>query len=274
MNRLSRQWRVGAAISWFCVVASAPALAQTVPQWTGFHFGVHAGYGIGDANMVRTDTLLHATIVGPAYLRPISVNAGDRAAVAGLHFGYNWSLASQWIGGLEADWSWFGLKASNSAGPLVTFEGNPAIGSYVALDAQVKGLGSVRGRVGFAQPNWLPYVTGGLALAQLDFKADMYCPAFNCGDTLAPASLGRTRLGWVVGGGIEFTQPRSPWTVGMEYLHYRFDESNSQDAALISKATGQPDGLGSCSAGDRCIHYSFGRLDMDTVRLRLNYKFN
>lgn len=275
MNRPGWLWCVAGVTSLVSAVSPAPVLAQSMPHWAGFYIGTHAGYGWTDnLTMVRTDTLLHATIVGPFYLQPKSVDASDGAVMGGLQLGYNWALSSQWVGGLEADWTWSGLKPSGRAGPLITFEGNEAIGSYAAVDAHVTGLGSVRGRIGFSQSSWLPYLTGGAALARLNFRADMYCPAFNCGDTLAPASLSSTRFGWVAGAGIEFMQPRSVWAVSMEYLHYRFDGSDSQDAYLIRTATGQPGPLGSCKAGEPCIHYSYGGFDVDTVRLKLNYKFN
>lgn len=275
MNRPIRLGCVAGIAALLSVVSSAPLSAQSMPQWAGFYIGAHAGYGWTDnVTMVRTDTLLHATIVGPFYLQPKSVDASDGAVMGGVQFGYNWALSSQWVGGLEADWTWSGLKPSGRAGPLITFEGKEAIASYTSVDAHVTGLGSVRGRIGFSHSNWLPYLTGGAAFARLNIQADMYCPKFNCGDTLAPASSSSTRLGWVAGAGIEFMQPRSAWAVSMDYLHYRFDGSKSQNAYLVSTVTGQPSSLGSCKAGEPCIHYFYGGFDVDTVRLKLNYKFN
>ena len=67
-------------------------------------------------------------------------------------------------------------------------------------------LGTVRGRVGYAFDRVMPYVTGGLAVG--DIEANQ--PGF--------AGVSDTNVGWTVGGGIE-AAIASNWTAKLEYLY-------------------------------------------------------
>ena len=58
-----------------------------------------------------------------------------------------------------------------------------------------------------ANGNWLPYVTGGLAVGQV-----------KAWDALFPASGSDFRAGWTIGGGLETGITRS-WTFKVEYLY-------------------------------------------------------
>jgi outer membrane immunogenic protein len=67
-------------------------------------------------------------------------------------------------------------------------------------------LGTARGRVGFAFDRFLPFVTGGLAVG--DINANV--PGFGSATT--------TNAGWTVGGGLEMALGKN-WTAKAEYLH-------------------------------------------------------
>ena len=64
-------------------------------------------------------------------------------------------------------------------------------------------LTTLRPRVGFAANNWLVYVTGGLAVANLKSN-------FSFTDTFAGAtklaSISKTKAGWTVGVGTEYAR--------------------------------------------------------------------
>jgi opacity protein-like surface antigen len=79
-----------------------------------------------------------------------------------------------------------------------------------ACGTKLDSLGTFRGRIGYAMGatgNWLPYVTGGLAVGEL-----------NAWDSLFPASGSDFRAGWTVGGGVEVGITRN-WTAKIEYLY-------------------------------------------------------
>ena len=89
--------------------------------------------------------------------------------------------------------------------------------------------GTVRGRIGYAFDNWLPYLTGGFAWS---VNQAMILPP----DTLASAvedifpieSRFLMRFGWTIGAGIEV--PFAPnWTAKAEYL---FTDYGSRSVAL------------------------------------------
>jgi outer membrane immunogenic protein len=74
---------------------------------------------------------------------------------------------------------------------------------------------TLRPRLGFAANNWLLYVTGGLAVA--DLKAN-----FLFTDTFATANesaaISQTKAGWTLGVGAEYAIA-GPWSAKLEYLH-------------------------------------------------------
>jgi outer membrane immunogenic protein len=282
---MSRNWLVivvlaVAGAGGFASLASAQQrsapVAVVASNWSGLYVGGHAGYGwSGDPHLSMTDTIRLGNPL-PYFLQPIDIGNHASGAAGGLQIGYNWNFAPQWLVGLEADWSWTGLKAGGSVGPLIEFDNTVALGTSATLHTDVRGIGSIRGRVGYTQPTWMAYATGGWALADLRFTGDIVCPTGICAgpDTHAPVSASRIRSGWVVGGGVEFKGAASPWIFGVEYLHYNFDGTDRASGAVITSATGTPVAAGTCAAGVACVHYEFGGLTIQTVRARLSYKFD
>ena len=67
-------------------------------------------------------------------------------------------------------------------------------------------LGTVRGRVGYAWDRVMPYVTGGLAVGDIE------------ANQLGFAGVHDTNVGWTVGGGVEAALAGN-WTAKLEYLH-------------------------------------------------------
>ena len=82
-----------------------------------------------------------------------------------------------------------------------------------ACGADMGSFGTFRGRLGYALGStavWLPYVTGGLALAGI-----------KSWDAFWPASSSDLRAGWTIGGGIE-TILTTNLTFKLEYLYADF----------------------------------------------------
>ena len=82
---------------------------------------------------------------------------------------------------------------------------------------------TLRPRVGFAANNWLVYVTGGLAVANLKSN-------FSFTDTFAgateSASISKTKAGWTVGVGTEYALMNG-WSVKAEYLYVDLGSENT-----------------------------------------------
>jgi len=277
------------AVAAFC---SVPALAadmavKTSPpppppawSWTGFYVGGNVGWAWTDPSSSETDIIelgLPFFAPGGNFFSPASLPLSSNGVVGGAHFGYNYLFAPTWIVGVEGDWDYANLSKSGSFGPLSVSAGiGGGIVPRTSTSAQItiKDPWSIRGRFGYAQPNWMAYVTGGYAQVDVDFNGDLVCPVTVCNvaATHAPVTLGSTRSGWVAGGGVEY-RLLANWIVGLEYLYYGFAGTNTAGAVFVNSA-GVPTGpSGTCITGTQCEHYSFGTFNMQAVRLRLSYKF-
>jgi len=106
--------------------------------------------------------------------------------------------------GLEGDIDWSGMKGSVAC---------PGVGTGGSCTTTESWLSTVRGRAGYAFGGVLPYVTGGLAVGDLQASAPGLPGATN------------TNTGWTVGGGIEFALPGN-WTAKAEYLHVDLGDFN------------------------------------------------
>jgi outer membrane immunogenic protein len=178
------------------------------------------------------------------------------AALGGLYLGYNWQFAPTWLVGVEGDFTWTDLKQSVNA-PLFRDAGStvaiiPVVNSNLNFETDVKWLATLRGRVGYIfADNWLFYGTGGVAWARLDQSANASCPppdvtngcGFNGVGTQAPFSASTTRVGFVVGGGLEWQILPSTfgrWRARVEYLYYGFDATNTNSALFVAVPGGAP----------------------------------
>jgi outer membrane immunogenic protein len=166
--------------------------------------------------------------------------------------GYNWQTGP-WVLGIEGDYSW-----ANITGSSMTCGFAPPHGCGTTLQS----FGTLRGRVGYATgPGgiWLPYVTGGLAVGELQ-----------AWDALTPASGSAFRAGWTLGAGVETVLARN-WTLKVEYLymdlgvsadvqHYSRRAGNRQFSRPISSAWAS-----TMNSGERILRGRWSpRTDVDT----------
>lgn len=174
--------------------------------WDGAYIGINGGYGWSDA-------------------RPTEPEGG----FGGGQIGYNWQR-DRIVFGLEGDFQGAGIS-----GRAYTFDGDTA-------RSDMNWFSTVRGRLGFASGPWLLYATGGLAVADVDHRANLEGQSFRGNDTLT---------GYAVGGGLEWKFSQN-WSAKAEYLYLGLGDS---------KLT--------ADNGD------FVRInnDVQTVRVGLNYHF-
>jgi len=115
-----------------------------------------------------------------------NVNGGLIGGTAG----YNLQTGN-YVWGLEGDVDYTNIKGTNVAcGPCET---------------QNNWLGTGRARLGFALDRWLPFITGGAAFG-------------NIKSNFAGGSDNKTKVGWTVGGGVEYAF-LGPWSAKVEYLY-------------------------------------------------------
>ena len=84
--------------------------------------------------------------------------------------------------------------------------------------------------------NWLIYATGGLALGSTELSFSTVPTAAACSTVLTctNGSITRTKVGWTIGGGVEYGL-NAKWTVRAEYLYV---DLGSQSLTLASTAPG------------------------------------
>lgn len=150
--------------------------------WTGLYIGAQAGYGFGDGR--------------------ISNAFGDSGVfdvdgfVGGGTLGYNLQ-SGQIVWGLETDISYTDVNGQSALPPDCTAPG--------VCKSSMDWLWTLRGRIGLDMNGWMPYVTGGLAVADVSSTV------------VGLTSASETKAGWTVGGGLEVKLDRN-WSIKAEYL--------------------------------------------------------
>jgi outer membrane immunogenic protein len=177
--------------------ADMPVKAPRMPtaisyNWTGFYGGLNGGYAWGTSSW-RDDPALGLTDLG---------SHTTRGGIFGGQVGYNWQDRSLVLG-LEADVNWASIKGSHV---------DPA-GSD--LNTKVSWLGTLVGRVGYAQNQALLYGLAGATWATFKYQ-DFTAP----GAGLNGENSG-TRWGYTVGGGLEYAFAMN-WSAKVEYNYLDF----------------------------------------------------
>jgi outer membrane immunogenic protein len=148
--------------------------------WTGVYAGLQAGYGWGESRQTNTTTL---------------ITTGDYdidGFVGGGTLGYNFQ-SGQIVWGIETDLSYADISGSST------------FACVLGCTSSIDWLWTLRGRLGLDMNGWMPYVTGGLAVADGEVS------------TNAAGSSSDTLVGWTIGGGLEVKVDRN-WSVKAEYL--------------------------------------------------------
>ncbi len=218
----------------------APAYMPPPPPvmtWNGFYIGLNAGWHWDNGSF---DSVGTPSFANPNFLAGSQAVAGALAGIGTYSFGnnnnnggfigggqigYNWQFGT-WVAGLETDIQWLDHHDNaDSQTVTVNLVGFPE--HYTAVQSaerQVDWLGTFRGRIGFlATPAFLAYVTGGLAYGGVKSSASV-----SAQESLGPATyppvfggidLSDTRVGWTVGGGVEWMFAPQ-WSLKGEYLYY------------------------------------------------------
>jgi len=208
MSRLSVAFIVAVSAIALTQVALAADMPLKAPiaappyDWSGFYVGGHIGYLWG-----RTRVEEDGVVTEPG--------APTDGVIGGVLAGYNWQNGPV-VFGLEGDFGW--IHAHGVGQP--TFITTQAPNTY-----DLNWTSHLRGRAGYALDNWLFYVAGGLAVADLDFHEGAI--------TTTPPPTGGKYFGWSIGGGAEFAFTRN--LVGR--IEYLYDDYGHKDYIGV---TGDP----------------------------------
>jgi outer membrane immunogenic protein len=226
--------------------APAPVVYAPVLSWSGFYFGVNAGYA-GD----KFEYPFSGNI-GPAVFsgKPSVTSSGP---LFGAQMGYNWQFASRWVLGVEADYQWSNIEGQVNINGAIAGLG----AANVTAGSEVKSFGTIRARLGYSWDRALLYVTGGWAYGKVDSGGTLaVTPAGGGGGFAGALSRSTTHNGFVAGAGLEYALT-SNLSFKTEYLYVDLGDKN-----LLTLA----------------VRGANARLDVDThfhvVRAGLNYRFN
>jgi outer membrane immunogenic protein len=208
--------------------------------WDGFYVGGYVGSALGQ-NTAETPRPGN-----PAGTREGGVQFNSNNFVGGVTAGYNWRLAPNWLVGLEGD-----------IGYSAVYSHFKEWNDVIDVGTNTDWIGTVRARGGYLTGPALLYVTGGVAFVHM---TDMFGQ-----DAISiPATRSSiTKVGWVVGGGIE-TKLSSRWSAKSEYLYIDAgDHSFGSD----------PFGVGVAPGSGPLVPTDFNKHTYHVIKTGLNYNF-
>lgn len=217
----------------------APPPVALIYSWTGFYLGAHAGYGWGSN---KTTVVEAATpLVFPIGTQSTFKSDGF---LGGVQAGYNYQI-SNWVIGVEGDFSWTDAKGSvTSTSLLIPSITTTAGGNY-------SWFATLTGRVGYAHNNWLFFAKGGAAFARVELTTSSVTGV----GTFTGVPIKDTLAGYTVGAGVEYGFLTN-WSVKAEYDYMDFGTTRR---AFVVNGT-----LGPAADYDTHVH---------VVKVGLNYRF-
>jgi outer membrane immunogenic protein len=226
-----------------------PAVIAPLYNWSGFYIGINGGGGWGRS---RFDFGGVGTTTGDFSL--------DGGMIGGT-IGINWQAGAM-VYGIEGDFDWSGIRGSSDNRPTLPVAGGficngpvAAGGNGFTCHTDNRWLATVRGRLGYAASNWMPYITGGLAIGDVRARIDS--------DPLLPVFGGDSdiRAGWTLGAGVEVALSQA-WSVKAEYLYVDLGSFSCQTQAI--------------AGGPGCSGVTNTDVEFRThlVRAGINYRFN
>lgn len=198
MNRVSLAVLAGLASVAASSAQAADLIIEDVPMvgvvdvggnWEGPYVGIFGGWASGTADHTNTG------------IPPTEADADIDGFLLGVKAGANFYLTDGIVGGIVGDVAW-----SNISG---TYEAFPVIGDSTNT---INWQGSLRGLIGVDAGAFMPYLTGGLAIAHATHEVEFFEPEL---------SVDATHIGWTVGAGVEVAVTDDV-SVNLEYRYSDF----------------------------------------------------
>jgi outer membrane immunogenic protein len=221
------------------------------PSWTGFYAGLNAGYAWGNSEGTAVANDRFSPALGWGSMAIPSLK--PQGFIGGGQIGYNWQSGS-WVLGAEADFSGMNAKTDGSVNPF--FSGKA--GSFATYSSKYDWLATARLRAGVTlAPNWLVYVTGGLAVTRVSDSILGEPHGAGPTDVISFADS-KTLVGGTVGAGVEYAFAQN-WSVKAEYLYAKFDDTTPTLEALANFGAVGP--------------IATFKHDLSTLKGGINYRF-
>jgi len=271
------------------VALSASALAADLPvhmappppppppvfTWAGVYLGATLGYAAGFHNFQENSDPYGINGRGGLFNQSGQHQSGGVAG--GPEIGVNFQTGS-FVYGLEADVNWTTAKLNNNNSYPYPYNNSSFYSSYTDTyfnnsTDRLNYLGTVRGRIGLAFDRTLIYFTGGLAYGNVHNSrsyGENYSYTYVGGSyydyTDSVYNSSTTKIGWVVGGGVEYALTPN-WTIKGEALYAGLGNST----VPVAFAEYYP-GSGSSIIVDRSTGVFSNNVLL--IRAGVNYKFD
>lgn len=213
------------------------AMAQQAPaviDWSGLYVSGLAGATNGTADMkMVTGRLQYLDATDARQIARIGRNDIEQwrpsAALAG---GYGMQFGHVVVG-IEASANTLSLDENHVVNQRIESVNN---GSRMIIQQSVKAdwMATLRPKLGWAQDNWLGYVTGGVAGTRVKFVSQYTDNAFN---GFSRASKEHFVPGWSIGFGGEYALGGN-WSLRGDYLFTRFGEINATSNVTSTNNSG------------------------------------
>jgi outer membrane immunogenic protein len=154
-------------------------------DWSGVYVGLHGGYSWGKYDFFG------ATTIGGAGGISIASDGKPDGFFIGGHAGAQYQLENDFVFGAEVDVDY------RDVGSEALIRVLQAPNDDAILETEINWTASARLRAGYAIDRWLPYVTGGVAMAQFDLTG-------RSPDGVQGETLTETMTGWTAGVGTEY----------------------------------------------------------------------
>jgi outer membrane immunogenic protein len=199
------------------MLRSAPVAPAPAFSWSGCYLGGHAG-----AAWSRTDATAD---ISPVFILPgTAYHSSSPGAVGGGQVGCNYQVASNWVLGVEGEFSATAFKQTDFENVTATISGFQ-VSDIGPFNTRTDWIAATTGRLGYAADRWLVYAKGGPAWIhnKYDYSGQQFsCAGGLCGEPFPlTASASETRLGWTVGAGAEWAF-WDRWSAKVEYDFYDF----------------------------------------------------
>jgi len=180
------------------IVAEEVVIVDTTFNWSGVYVGAQAGYGFsGSADYIYEND------PDASYNYEHDLDG----ALAGAYVGYNYQFSNNVVLGAELDAAWADIDGSGATG-----DSDP----YSAI-TEIEWNAAARLRLGYAFDRFMPYISGGVAIAGVNFTE------YEDGDFYSDDDF--TAVGWTLGAGAEWAVTDN-WVLRGEYRFTKFDSEN------------------------------------------------
>ena len=230
-----RRYLVGLAAGLVCGAGSGAVWAQSMPavDWSGFYVSGLAG---GTKSQAQAQT----TVGVQKYLDATDATQINRAANSDLD---EWRPAGGLVGGYGKQFGNVLVGIEASANTLFLNEERTVTEIFVTVptaryvlkqSVSADWQATLRPRLGWAEDNWLAYVTGGLAATRLKLDTRYTDNAFS---GFSHSSKSKLVPGWSLGLGGEYALG-GDWSLRGDYLYTRFRQLKASSETTSTNNSG------------------------------------